>query len=419
LWYLSFEKFKKLPFPESKSEVNSYCLQDDFLGYSARNWFTHFNGAENIDMDTKNLALITCDVSLSCFRLWFSIYWEMDSNSTEKPKWNQTLFTTAYFGLESLTAMLLEQSALAAHVQRPPIPAQVVSMPIRLRKRIQTILRTSKLLIHKRTGRRFFDYIKSDFNLRDSTGRTPLIWSAERGHEAVVKLLLKAQVDTNILKGKHSDELCAASIGGHEAVVKILLEAQADVNTEVGYYGNALCAASVKGHEAVVKILLEAQADVNTEVGYYGNALCAASVKGHGAVVKILLEAQADVNAQGDYYSTALCAACENGHSAVVKLLLNIENVETDSKNNAGKTPLSLAAECGNEFIVKLLLDTGKVDINSKDKYGRTPLSLATRNGRKAIVKLLLEKGADEDMWNRSEFNVLEFRILEVNISLC
>lgn len=37
------------------------------------------------------------------------------------------------------------------------------------------------------------------FDLRDSDGRTPLSWAAEKGHVAVVKLLLATgQVDPNL-----------------------------------------------------------------------------------------------------------------------------------------------------------------------------------------------------------------------------
>ncbi|PQE05542.1 ankyrin repeat-containing protein [Rutstroemia sp. NJR-2017a BBW] len=387
LWYLSFEEFKKSFFEKYPSPRLAraggaawrykrararYISKNEFLDYSAQNWFTHLNEARNIDMETKKLALIICDVSLSCFKLWVTIY-HGKREWTPYSAWNQTLFVTAYFGLGILTEMLLEDSA--------------------------------------------------DFNLTDSTGRTPLIWSAERGHETVVKILLEAQADVNKRSGVNGPgtALCAASFRGHEAVVKILLEAQADINVQGCLHGTALSAASRQGHEAVVKILLEARADVNARDAEYGTALHAASSRGHEAVVKILLEAHADVNAMGGEHITALhvaslkgpeaifktffgtrnvewytplsCAAV-HGEEAIVRMLLDTGKAEVDSKNKSGNTPLSLAAMSGNAAVVKMLLDTGKVEVDLKNEDGDTPLSMAamSRNtGKTAVIKMLLD----------------------------
>ena len=60
-------------------------------------------------------------------------------------------------------------------------------------------------------------------DLKDSYGRTPLSWAAEKGHEAVVKLLVetgKVDVDS---KDRHGQTPLSQAAGkGHEAVVKLL-----------------------------------------------------------------------------------------------------------------------------------------------------------------------------------------------------
>ncbi|KAM0146260.1 hypothetical protein ACHAQE_010831, partial [Botrytis cinerea] len=248
LWYLSFEEFEKLSPSEDTSQIDQYCAENHFLDYSAKNWFLHFRKAEDINQNEKDLGLIACDVSSTRFLLWFSIHWKLYKNRV-KPEWKENLFPIAYFGLDSLMSILLEKSL--------------------------------------------------DVDSRDLTNRTPLLWSAERDNEAVVKLLLEAKADVNAQAGYYGNALQVASEKGNDAVVKLLLEAKADVNAQGGSYGNALQAASVGGYEAVVKLLLEAKADVNAQGGRYGNALLAASARGHEAVVKLLLEAKAHVNAQG------------------------------------------------------------------------------------------------------------------------
>ncbi|RYP09021.1 hypothetical protein DL764_001517 [Monosporascus ibericus] len=61
-------------------------------------------------------------------------------------------------------------------------------------------------------------------DLKDSYGRTPLLWAAENGHEAVVKLLLATEgveADSKEIYGQ--TPLSRAAENGHEAVVKLLL----------------------------------------------------------------------------------------------------------------------------------------------------------------------------------------------------
>src|SRR5205814_7283 len=101
----------------------------------------------------------------------------------------------------------------------------------------------------------------------DIFGRTALDSTAENGHLAVVKLLLKAKADVNV-KDKHGETaLYRAAKNGHEAVVKLLLEAKADVNVRDESGRTALYMATENGHEGVVKLLLEAKADAKDEFG--------------------------------------------------------------------------------------------------------------------------------------------------------
>ncbi|KAH0563399.1 hypothetical protein GP486_002033 [Trichoglossum hirsutum] len=173
--------------------------------------------------------------------------------------------------------------------------------------------------------------LKNEYNpdLPNSYGQTPLSWAAERGHEAVVKLLLATE--------------------------------KVDVDSKDTEYGRTpLSWAAERGHEAVVKLLLATEkVDVDSKDTEYGR--------------------------------TPLSWAAERGHEAVVKLLLATEKVDVDSKDTEyGRTPLSWAAERGHEAVVKLLLATEKVDVDSKDtEYGRTPLSWAAERGHEAVVKLL------------------------------
>jgi ankyrin repeat protein len=206
---------------------------------------------------------------------------------------------------------------------------------------------------------------KVDIDSGDTDGRTPLSWAAEKGNEAVVKLLLETgQVDVDSKDTDGRTPLLWAAEKGNEAVVKLLLETgKVDVDSKNTMYGRTpLSWAAGNGNEAVVKLLLEtSKVDVDSKNTMYGR--------------------------------TSLSWAAGDGNEAVVKLLLETGKVDVDSKDTRGRTPLLWAAEKGNEAVVKLLLETGQVDVDSKDTLGRTPLSLAVKERNEAVVKVLLETG--------------------------
>ena len=98
-----------------------------------------------------------------------------------------------------------------------------------------------------------------------------------------------------------------------------------------------------------------------------------------------------------------LHAASAGGHETVVKLLLGREDLQTNLKDNLGRTPLLWAGAKGRDNVVKLLLAKKNVDHKTQDRYGQTPLLLAAGNGHEAIVKLLIAEGTD-DLCSKDNF---------------
>ncbi len=61
-------------------------------------------------------------------------------------------------------------------------------------------------------------------NSKDKYSWTPLLWAADNGHEAVVKLLLaKDGVDQDSKDDYNRTPLLLAAMSGHQVVVKLLL----------------------------------------------------------------------------------------------------------------------------------------------------------------------------------------------------
>jgi ankyrin repeat protein len=355
LAYLSFDVFA-VGFCPTDEEFEARLRLNILYDYAARNWGHHARAAST-EVEQLILDLLESEAKVSSSSQAMMALRSYSGYSQRVPRQITGAHLAAYFGLREAMIILLKNG--------------------------------------------------HDPNSRDSYGRTPLLWAATDGREAVVKLLLaKDRVDPDSKDNGGWTPLLRAAINGHQAVVKLLLTKDGvDPDSKDTEYGRTpLSWAAENGHEAVVKLLLEnGDIEPDSKDNYGQTPLSWAAGNGHEAVVKLLLEKAVDVDSKDTAYGrTPLSWAVASRHEAVVELLLE-KAADVDSKDNTyGQTPLSLAAEFGLEAAVKLLLEKA-VDMDSKDsKYGRTPLSWAAANGHKAVVKLLLEKAADVDSKDNS-----------------
>ena len=97
---------------------------------------------------------------------------------------------------------------------------------------------------------------------------TPLFTSAQYGHEAVVRALIKVGVDVNQLKENGMTPLHVAAVNGRETVARVLIEAGVEVNETEIRGTTALFIAAQHRYPAIVKMLRDAGAvlDVTLDV---------------------------------------------------------------------------------------------------------------------------------------------------------
>jgi hypothetical protein len=215
-----------------------------FLDYSARHWGRH---AEVVQQSISDLALaFLCSDSLVLTVIQAAVVEKhvYGKYSQGFPSQINGLHLVARYGLSCLAEMLLEEAGNDLRV-----------------------------------------------DAKDQYGRTPLSWAAERGHEAVVRLLVERDDVEADAKGKYSrTPLSWAAARGHEAVVRLLLDTgkvDADLKDKGGR--TPLSRAAAGGHEAVVKWLLDTgKVDVDSKDDHGGTPLWWATVWGHEAVVKQL-----------------------------------------------------------------------------------------------------------------------------------
>ncbi|KAN0080826.1 hypothetical protein V8E54_004030 [Elaphomyces granulatus] len=191
---------------------------------------------------------------------------------------------------------------------------------------------------------------EKDPDTKDSFGRTPLSYAAERGNARVVKLLLDYNVDLNSECEDGSTPFSRAIEGGSVAVVQILLAKGVKIDSR--YELTPLSRAAEKGDKGVVELLLQngAQPDLEDEDSC---TPLSRAIEGENAAVVELLLAQG-VKVDYRYRLTPLSRAAEKGDKAVVELLLQ-NGAQPDLEDADGHTPLSRALRANNAYVIQLL----------------------------------------------------------------
>ena len=185
-----------------------------------------------------------------------------------------------------------------------------------------------------------------------------LLWAAEHGHQAVVKVLIAACADVKKTDNDGRTPLWVAAEHDHEAVVKVLIAAGADVKKTDNDGRTPLWVAACYGHQAVVKVLIAAGTDKNKVDNVGRTPLWVAAEHGREAVVKVLIAAGADVNKADNVGDSPLWVAVCHRHEAVVKVLI-AAGADVKKADNDRFTPmLSLNLS---RYITLALLQEGQL----------------------------------------------------------
>ena len=138
-----------------------------------------------------------------------------------------------------------------------------------------------------------------DVNQRDDLGMTPLIWAARYGHEEVVKLLLRENIEPDQQDANFSRTALSWAAGnGHEGIVRLFLGQQFINPESVGrWWGRSARALSL--------LLGERYVNPNSSCRSGRTPLSWASENGHEGIVKLLL-GRKDVNPETSTATTIL-----------------------------------------------------------------------------------------------------------------
>uniref|UniRef100_A0A670Y7J6 Oxysterol-binding protein n=1 Tax=Pseudonaja textilis TaxID=8673 RepID=A0A670Y7J6_PSETE len=192
---------------------------------------------------------------------------------------------------------------------------------------------------------------------------------------------------------------------GHTNVVKDLLEAGADVNVLNDMGDTPLHRASFTGRKEVVMLLLECDADT---LIVNGNGQTAKEVT-HDKEIREMLEAVE--RTQERKLEELLLQAAREGETGKVTALLNRSNPpDINCTDQMGNTPLHCSAYRAHKHCALKLLKCG-ADTNIKNKNGQTPLALAQGAEMKQVLGEVIAKSSRFFGW-KPYWVVLEHGVL-------
>lgn len=275
---------------------------------------------------------------------------------------------------------------------------------------------------------------RSDFEIQDGTGRTPLHVAADYGSRRIVQELIDKGANIEAKDNASRTPLLRAVKAGHTDLVLILLERGAEMEVTCSLRPNelhdlargldtawealgirgqlsemmeqtslltsaanetaswrALHIAAYYGSVEIAQLLLWRGEEVDIRDAQGRAPLHMATEQGHRRMAEILLENDANVDAKDYSGLTPLALAARKGQREMVSFLMDVYRYShPDQRDDTGQTPLHQAAAHGAESdLIELLLRVD--DISARDRHGCTALHLAAQFGHRSAVNCLVK----------------------------
>ncbi|KAL7903775.1 hypothetical protein GGI35DRAFT_291694 [Trichoderma velutinum] len=181
LCVLYLDLFNSRVSPTIKSKGKSSFVTDSnaFLNYSAENWGAHFREAYiTDDAAIIPVMLRICDPGSKSFSAWFRIY---QQSNYQSPNGNLTeLIIASYYGHRAVVKLLVNRGA--------DTEVKDTSGRTPLLLAAENGHDVAQLLVNRGAG----------IEVKDISGRTPLFLAAEKGHDGIAQLLVNRGADIEV-----------------------------------------------------------------------------------------------------------------------------------------------------------------------------------------------------------------------------
>lgn len=244
---------------------------------------------------------------------------------------------------------------------------------------------------------------RSDIDVPDGSGQTPLSVAVASGHTPIVEYLAKRGADPNAADHDGNTPLHMAARWGRPTCVELLVQYGADAKRVNSSGLSPLDVALERGrHELVPVFPVDAPAKrfgVTPEDAHrirLKNAVLASNV---GQVQSLLSKSAAPIDSIDEQGQALIHYACTVGNPDLVRVLLAAGADANRIDALSGWSPLMMAVVGGHEEAVKVLL-MSEANVNHQDVRGWSALHLAHFYGNDAIIQALSVSHPDLSLVN-------------------
>ena len=230
-----------------------------------------------------------------------------------------------------------------------------------------------------------------------------LIFHAQEGNLSVVKLLLEAGLNPNIIYIEKVDKkdvsflaLDRAITKGHIEIVKLLIEYGADLNYFDETFSKPINKAIQTNNIELLNLLIGKGADITKGNNIDENIPIIQAIKLKNIEIVQILAPKIELNfvcSPTWSKATPLIYSIETGQNNITKILIENGADVNLTANTEIESPLIVAIKNKNLFAVKLLIENG-ADVNKKIKDGSTPMYVAHQRKIDELITILIKAGA-------------------------
>ncbi len=235
----------------------------------------------------------------------------------------------------------------------------------------------------------------ADVNTKTYDDVTPLMYAAQNGYPAIVKMLLGKGANPDMQSIHGYTALIAAVRSGNIETAEILIRNGADINLADKKKATPLMYAVSEDRFYITDMLLYYGADVSLNDRNGVTAIMIACSKGNYEIALRLIEYGANVNAVDEQGRSALHFAAMSGNANIVDALIK-SGAEIKKKTASGYSPLAVAVNMNDFETARMLISYG-ADVNSRISGSLNILSLAEKNNNSHLIEMLRNNGAAEN----------------------
>lgn len=239
----------------------------------------------------------------------------------------------------------------------------------------------------------------ADVNAKTYDDVTPLMYAAQNGYPAIVKMLIGKGASLDMQSTIGYTALIAAVRSDHIETAELLIRNGADINLADRKKATPLMYAVAMDRFYIADMLLYYGADVSLKDRNGVTAIMIACRKGNYEIALRLIEYGAGLNTTDEQGRSALHFAAISGNADLVDALIK-SGADIEKKTASGYSPLAAAVDV-NEFEAARMLIGSGADINSRIIGSLNVLSLAEKNKNSRLIEMLRNNGAAENYWPR------------------